>query len=64
MSDLTSEEVAALARAAGLVVSDDDLLEVTHRLNVTISGIEKFTHPDLGTITPLPFRSLEEVDDE
>ena len=64
MSNLTLEEVAALAKAAGLVVSDDDLLEVTHRLNVTISGIEKFTHPALDTITPLPFRPLEDVNDE
>lgn len=64
MSDLTYEEVAALARAAGVVVNDDDLIEVTHRLNVTVSAIARFSHPDLDTVNPLPFRPLEEVDRE
>ncbi len=63
MSDLTFQEVAALAKASGVVVSEDDLEEVTHRLNVTITGVEEFSHPDLDSVNPLPFRPLEEVDD-
>jgi hypothetical protein len=63
MSDLTFNEVAALAKAAGVTLSEDDVVEVTHRLNVTISGVENFSHPDLYTIEPVPFRPLEEMDD-
>ena len=62
MSDLTFDEVATLARATGIVLNAADLVEVTHRLNVAISGVEEFSHPDLDTINPLPFRPLEEVD--
>ena len=40
MSKLTSGEVKVLAKAAGVNVPEDDLPEVTHRLNVLISGIE------------------------
>lgn len=62
MSDLTFEEVAALARAVGLVLSDDDLVEVTHRLNVIIPGVERISHPDLDTVAPIPFPRGEEMD--
>lgn len=62
MPELTPQEVRTLARAAGVIVSEDDLTEVTHRLNVTVEGIEKFSHPDLDKVNPLPFRPLEEVD--
>ena len=40
---------------------EDDLGEITHRLNVLISGIEGFSHPDLDKVDPLPFHPLEEV---
>ena len=63
MPDMTFEEVAGLARAAGLVLSQEDLVEVTHRLNTVIADVEGFSHPDLDNIAPVPFRSLEETDD-
>ena len=63
MPDVTSEEARTLARAIGLDISDEDLVEVTHRLNVIISGVEGFSHPDLHTVDPVPFRPLEEVGD-
>ena len=62
MSDLTFEETAALSRVLGLVLSDDDLVEVTHRLNMIISRIETISHPDLDTVAPIPFLPLEEFD--
>ena len=64
MADLTFEEVQALARAAGVVLNADDLVEVTHRLNVLISRIESFSHSDLDTVDPTPFHPLEEVASE
>ena len=64
MPDFTFEEVAALARVAGLALSDDDLTEVTHRLNVILAGVERISHPDLDTVDPVPFYPLDEVDYE
>ena len=39
MPDLTQAEVAALASAAGLPVTPDDLVEVTHRLNAFLEAL-------------------------
>jgi len=62
MSSLTFQEVATLASAVGLVMSDDDLVEVTHRLNVILGRMEKISHPDLDDVAPIPFLPLEDVD--
>ena len=62
MPDLTPDQVKTLAGALGLDVTDDDLLEVTHRLNVLTSSVEGFSHPDLDTVDPVPYYPLEEVD--
>ena len=50
MSDLSFDDVSSLAKAAGVELSQDDLVEVTHRLNVTIEGVEQFSHQ---SFTPL-----------
>ena len=61
MADLTPEEVQVLAKAAGVKLVEGDVTEITHRLNVLITGIENFSHPDLDKVDPLPFHPLEEV---
>jgi Asp-tRNA(Asn)/Glu-tRNA(Gln) amidotransferase C subunit len=63
MSNLTFQEVAALAKAVDLTLSDDDIVEVTHRLNVILGRMDKISHPDLDDVAPIPFLPLEEVDD-
>ena len=60
MSDLSFDDVASLAKAAGVELSQEDLVEVTHRLNVTIEGVEQFSHPELHTIEAVPFHPLNE----
>lgn len=60
MSDLTPEQVKTLASALGLDVTDDDLVEVTHRLNVLTSSVEGFSHPDLDTVDPVSFYPLSD----
>ena len=62
MPDLSFDEVRVLAKASSLEVSEEDLVEVTHRLNVIISGIENFSHADLDKVDPVPFRPLDEID--
>jgi aspartyl-tRNA(Asn)/glutamyl-tRNA(Gln) amidotransferase subunit A len=54
MPDLTTDHVAALASAAGLPVSPDDLVEVTHRLNAFIEALAPLADGDLG-VEPTPF---------
>ena len=44
--DLSPTEVAALARAAGLALGPDDLVDVTHRLNATLGAMAEIDHPD------------------
>ncbi len=61
MPEVTVDEVKAMACAIGLPIKEEDLVEVMHRLNVIISGVERFSHPDLDKVDPLPFRPLEEV---
>jgi hypothetical protein len=39
MSDLTPEHVRALAAAIGLAIGDDDLEDVTFRLNATLQHL-------------------------
>lgn len=60
MPDLTPYQVKALANALGLDVTDGDLAEVTHRLNVLTSSVERFSHPDLDTVDPVPFYPLSD----
>ena len=54
MSDLTTEQVRALAAALGLPVTSDDVTEVTHRLNALIEALAPLTELPLETVEPIP----------
>jgi hypothetical protein len=54
MPDLTPDEVRALALAAGLSLSDDDLAEVTHRVNAFVDALAPLAALPLDTVEPLP----------
>ncbi len=54
MSDLTTEQVGALAAALGLPVTSDDVAEVTHRLNALIEALTPLTDLPLETVEPVP----------
>ena len=60
MPDLTPEDVKVLANSIGLDIQEPELLEITHRLNVIVTGVETFEHPGLENFEPTPFPSLEE----
>lgn len=61
LMELTIRDVATLARVAGLEMSDEDLREVTYRLDVMLGKMARISHPDLDAVVPLPFLSLEEI---
>ena len=55
MADLSPEEVRAQLRALGLAPQDeDDLAEVTHRINAINEAVLALEHPDVDRIDPLP----------
>jgi hypothetical protein len=59
MPDLTQAEVAALASAAGLPMTPDDLVEVTHRLNAFLEALAPLTALPLDAVDPVPFLPLD-----
>jgi hypothetical protein len=54
MPELTTEQVAALATAAGVPLLPDDVLEVTHRLNALLDALTPLADLPLETVEPLP----------
>ena len=61
MPDIMPDHVKILALSLGLKIDEDDLVEVTHRLNVIVSGVERFSHAGLDSVDPIPFPPLEEA---
>ena len=54
MTDLTASQVTALAGAAGLPVTPDDVVEVTHRLNALLEALAPLADLPLETVEPVP----------
>jgi len=54
MNDLTPAEVHALAVALGLAPTDDDLIEITHRLNAMRDALAPLAALPLDTVEPTP----------
>jgi hypothetical protein len=54
MADLSLAEVRALAAAVGLSLTDDDLAEVTHRVNAFVDALAPLAALPLDTVEPLP----------
>ncbi len=59
MPDLTQAEVAALASAAGLPMTPEDLVEVTHRLNAFLEALAPLAALPLDAVEPVPFIPFE-----
>jgi Asp-tRNA(Asn)/Glu-tRNA(Gln) amidotransferase C subunit len=62
--ELTIQDVAALARATNLEMSDEDAEEVTLRLEVILRKMEGISHPGLDAAVPLPFLPFEGICNE
>lgn len=54
MTDLSPEQVRALAAAAGLPLTDADLVEVTHRVNAFVEALAPVAGLPLDSVEPLP----------
>ncbi len=55
MADLTPEQVRSLAAAIGLVITDDDLEDVTFRLNASLEHLAQLDALEPPSRpTPLP----------
>jgi hypothetical protein len=51
---LTPEQVATLAQAGGLLVSSDDLPEVTVRVNAFLDQLAALDELPLDSVQPIP----------
>ena len=54
MTELTPDQVQALAAAAGLPLHDGDLAEVTHRVNAFVDVLGGLAAIDLAAAEPAP----------
>ena len=54
MTDLTPAEVRAMAKSLGVTVSDDDVAEVTHRLNAFLEALAPLGGLGLTGVEPVP----------
>ncbi len=55
MPDLSPDEVRIQLRALGLApLDDDDLAEVTHRINAINEAVLALDHTDVDRIDPMP----------
>ena len=54
MAELSPEQIRALAGVAGLPMTDDDLAEVTHRVNAFLEALAPLATLPLETVEPLP----------
>ena len=61
MADLTIEQVRALGAAAGLDISDADLVEVSYSLNALLEALGEIETPGLEDVEPLAVRPPRDV---
>ena len=54
MAELDGDQVRALAAAAGLPMAEEDLAEVTHRVNAFVEALAPLAALPLESIEPLP----------
>lgn len=54
MVDLTADQVRAIANSVSLPVGDDDLAEVTHRLNAFLAALAPLAGLPLESVEPAP----------
>jgi hypothetical protein len=54
MLELTPEQIRGLAATAGVSIGDDDLAEVTHRVNAFAEALGPLAELPLETVEPLP----------
>ena len=54
MGDLSMEEIRGQLEAAGLrPVDDEDLAEITHRVNAVHEAVLALEHPDVDAVEPV-----------
>lgn len=54
MADLEESDVRRMARNLGFSLTDDDITEVTHRLNAFIDALRPLADLDHTAVEPVP----------
>ena len=63
MSNLTNEEVRAIARAVDLKIEEPELTQVRYSLNAILNAMGRIDIPGLNAQEPLPIISPQEDSD-
>ena len=64
MSNLTNDDILAMARAVDLRVEEPDLTQVRYSLNAILGAMSNIDVPGLNSQEPLPIIQPQEVSDE
>ncbi len=54
MTDLSREQVLALASAVGIELDDHELAEVARHVSAVLAAMDAIDEPDLDVIEPMP----------
>jgi hypothetical protein len=54
MSELSNEEISALAHAVGFDIQEPELTEVGYSLNAILEAMSEIDIPGLNNVEPLP----------
>ncbi|PZC46675.1 MAG: hypothetical protein C1O27_001817 [Chloroflexi bacterium] len=60
MPDLSQDQIRAQLESLGFAVFDEDLPEITHRVNALHEALVNLDDPEIDSIEPLPIFWLAE----
>ena len=60
MEELTSQDIASLARSVNMDIPDNDLDQVAMSLNAILQLMSEITVTDVNLVEPLPIRHIKE----
>lgn len=60
MEELTSQDIASLARSVNMDIPDNDLDQVAMSLNAILQLMSEITVTDVNSVEPLPIRHIKE----
>ena len=60
MEELTSQDIASLARSVNMNIPDNDLDQVAMSLNAILQLMSEITVNDVNLVEPLPIRHIKE----
>ena len=61
MTDVTCDDVFAVARMLSISLTEEDLVDITFRVKMILGALETFSDPRLDEVAPAPYLPFDEV---